>query len=294
MKPLRLDRWVTLHLARVLARGRNGGRGPRVPILMYHSISEDPGDRRHPYFQTHTTPRRFAEHMSYLRRKGYRSVFPSEVGGLLAEEASEPGPRVVITFDDGFRDVLTQALPVLRANGLSATVYLPTDYVGATRCTFKGIPCLTWPEVRELREQGIRFGSHSASHPNLVTLDRTGLEREIFGSTAALREALGDSPTCFSYPYAFPETDRRFCELLKGLLTGAGYTNAVTTSIGTADRTGDAFFMRRLPVNDADDLSLFQAKLEGAYDWLHAAQYLVKRAKKLLEPVRRRPAAGAH
>ncbi len=74
---------------------------------------------------------------------------------------------MVITFDDGFADFYTNAFPLLNRYGFSATVYLPTAYIGKSAREFKGVECLTWDQVRALDRAGVEFGSHTVSHPQL-------------------------------------------------------------------------------------------------------------------------------
>jgi hypothetical protein len=68
------------------------------------------------------------------------------------------------------------------------------------------------------------------------------------------------------------------------MLESSGYRTAATTMIGTASPQDDRFFLKRLPVNDFDDLPFFEAKLEGAYDWLRISQRF---SKKIRHGVRR-------
>jgi peptidoglycan/xylan/chitin deacetylase (PgdA/CDA1 family) len=135
---------------------------------------------------------------------------------------------------------------------------------------------MSWGQVRELRAAGIEFGSHTVTHPQLKFLDEAAVEDEVRTSKEVIQQELGCKVTSFAYPYAFPETDRAFTHRLASTLEGAGYENGVSTIIGTADRKGDRYFMKRLPVNSCDSPSLFRAKLKGAYDWLHAVQYAWK------------------
>lgn len=275
---LRGDALATLYFFHPL-RKLSPSRRVRVPILMYHSISDSDESPTHPYYRTTTSPAVFARHMQFLHENNYLAVNPSDAVACI--EASDLGAaqRVVITFDDGFQDFYTQAFPILSEYGFSATVYLPTAHIGAAPLTFKGKSCMTWSQARELRTAGIEFGSHTVTHPQLKSLDPEDVEYEVRASKDAIEQELGCSVTSFAYPYAFPETDRAFRDRLRENIERAGFENGVSTIVGTADQTGDKFFMKRLPVNSCDDVSLFGAKLAGAYDWLHSVQY----ASKLLK-----------
>ena len=83
----------------------------------------------------------------------------------------------------------------------------------------------------------------------------------------------------FSYPYRFPEEDTPFVQSLSDMLAQTGYKAGVTTSIGRTGLDDAPLFMKRLPINDCDDVGLFRAKLDGAYDWLHSAQLAYKKLR---------------
>jgi hypothetical protein len=102
------------------------------------------------------------------------------------------------------------------------------------------------------------------------------MRAEVRRSKDAIEEKLGERVEAFAYPYAFPETDRTFVEILQEALQENEYRSGVTTIIGRTSSSDNPFFMRRLPVNSEDGPHLFQAKLEGGYDWLRTAQYLWK------------------
>lgn len=252
----------------------------RIPILMYHSISVGEDAGVHPYFVTHTPGHVFESHLRFLRDHGYRAISTGEVVRMLNSPTPTEDKLVAITFDDGYRDFYTCAFPILEKYGFRATVYLPTGYINHRARNFNERECLTWPEVRELRRSGIEFGSHTASHRQLRFVSLSDLEYELGVSKQTLEDELGEAITSFSYPYAFPEDDQAFVHRLRDLLRVCGYTNGVSTIIGSAHSLEDCFFLRRLPANSADDLALFQAKLNGDYDWLHAAQKLKKMITK--------------
>ena len=144
---------------------------------------------------------------------------------------------------------------------------------------FNDTDCLTWPEIRELQQAGMEFGSHTVSHPQLHALNLREVEGELRASKQTIEDKTGTGVRCFSYPYAFPESDRNFVRSLRDILQAAGYNEGVSTIVGTAQRGSDQLFLERLPVNSWDDLHFFKAKLEGGYDWLHSFQY----ARKMLK-----------
>lgn len=278
MMGIRADRIATVyffHPLRQIVRPAE----PRIPILMYHSISGADEGAKHAYYRIATDPVVFASQLQFLHDHGYTPVGLREAVRVV--EGSAPGPKkpVVLTFDDGYQDFYTTAFPILSRFGYSATMFLPTAYIGQTAGDFKGSRCLTWSQVRELHRAGMEFGSHTVSHPQLSNLKMPDVEEEVRCSKDRIEEQLGYQVESFSYPFAFPETDRMFRERLRAVLEGAGYMNGVSTILGTAARSSDRFFMERLPVNSADDARFLGAKLEGAYDWLHGLQYAYKRTK---------------
>src|SRR5262249_27168263 len=135
---------------------------------------------------------------------------------------------------------------------------------------------MTWQELRDARMEGVHIGSHTLTHPKLHALGDGQLAQEVSQSKFMIEDNLGAPVQSFSYPYAFPEQDTRFVERVRKSLQRYGYGNGVSTVIGTATERHDRFFLPRLPANSYDDLRLFKAKLEGAYDWLHTPQRLYK------------------
>jgi peptidoglycan/xylan/chitin deacetylase (PgdA/CDA1 family) len=284
---LRFDRLVSLGLIRPVRQAFLREAQKRIPILMYHSIQDGASDRR-PYYDINTSPARFAQQMKFLRDHGYRAVRLQEARQLL-EQDSWNCRYVVITFDDGYRNFLTGACPIMAEFNHTAALFVPSGLIQDERAHFLERECLTWGEIRELHVNGIEIGSHSVTHSELKFLRTPGLEAEVAHSKQTIEDKIGHSVTSFSYPYAFPETEAAFSRTLRNLLENHGYQNGVTTIIGSSVRDSDRFLLPRLPVNSADDIPLFRAKLEGHYDWLHAAQYLAKTIRRSTRP-RQEPA----
>lgn len=268
---LRLDRFATLYIVHPVQSCLSGNT-PSIPILMYHSITDEDETKVRAYYRTTTSPSVFAQHMHYLHDLGYSTINVADAVNLL-QNGGPTKKYAVITFDDGYADFYTQAFPALNRYEFTATVFLPTGYIGTVPVQFKGKDCLTWSEVRELCKYGISFGSHTVTHPQLSTLDVCNVSDEIVNSKQTIEDNLGESVESFAYPFAFPEENSSFVRMLRQVLVESGYRQGVSTRIGTARGREDRYFLRRLPMNSLDDVSLFGAKLQGGYDWLHTVQY---------------------
>jgi peptidoglycan/xylan/chitin deacetylase (PgdA/CDA1 family) len=163
-------------------------------VLMYHSIGPCHDD---PY-QVTVSPRRFAAQLALLSRLGLR-------GCSLRELLTEPGPgKVGLTFDDGYRDFATTALPLLTAHGFGATVYALAGRLGGDN-GFEAAgprkPLLTAAELRAVAAAGVEIGSHGLLHRHLTSLSEAELEAEVVESRAVLEDRLQVPVTGFCYPY---------------------------------------------------------------------------------------------
>jgi peptidoglycan/xylan/chitin deacetylase (PgdA/CDA1 family) len=279
MPAIRFDRFASVHLFHPLSRRTSASSVGRIPILMYHAIQEAPSGGG-PYYETSTSPEVFARHMKFLSDHGYTTITLQQAIPALNQPLVGKRP-VVLTFDDGFRSVYTIALPVMSAYGFTATVFLISGSTSDQRAQFLGIDCLTWSEAREMQEHGMSIGSHTVTHPVLATMSRSAIDEELSSSKQTIEDRLGMRVTSFSYPYAFPQADSQLVSYLAQTLALCGYQSGVSTIIGTAGPADHRYFLPRIPVNTWDDLSLFQAKLEGGYDWLRKPQHAFKLVKRL-------------
>ncbi len=271
----RIDRLATLYCAHPLMRIFDENGSNSVPILMYHSISDSLFGMSHPYYQINTSPEVFARQMKWLRNSGFRTLDLTEAHAAL-ESGEDVSKTVVITFDDGYRDFYTDGMAVMKQCGFSATIFLATSRIQDKSVRIEGVDYLTWSEVRELHAQGIRFGSHTVTHPDLRSLNLEQLDYELGYSKEVIEQKLGATVESFSYPFAFPEEDKGFTRFLVDILENHGFQNGVSTIIGRARLGDNHLFLPRLPVNSWDDPDLLRAKVEGGYDWLHWLQWLNK------------------
>lgn len=276
---MRFDRAITLGLGGLFSKLSRPKHRP-VAILMYHAVS---GEREHngnAYFNTAVSPQRFEEHLRILSGPLFR-VAP--LGSIRnADPAHDDGRlNVIITFDDAFLSVATEAFPLLQRYGFPATVYYPTAFIGTGKLLLPNRPHMSWNDAKHLAENGIAPGTHTVTHQNLRALTFAQIDEELGMSKKTIEQNTGIEVLDFSCPFSFPEEDAPRVLELRASLVRHGYRTGVTTRIGRADAGDDPFILRRLPVNNDDDEALFRAKLEGAYDWLAALQL----AKKKLFPI---------
>jgi peptidoglycan/xylan/chitin deacetylase (PgdA/CDA1 family) len=122
--------------------------------------------------------------------------------------ASDDEPRLAVTFDDGYRNFFTEALPVLESLGVPTTLFVVTELVGADRRDPRDVglsagpdEMLTDEQMRELADHDlVTLGNHTATHPSLPDLDDERLHREIVDARQSLARRYGVDVTRFCYP----------------------------------------------------------------------------------------------
>lgn len=187
-----------------------------VPILMYHYIREVREADDPVGFRLSVRPARFAEQLAWLAAEGYEPLRMADLAACLRAERPCPRRPVALTFDDGYADAATKALPILRHYGFSATFYIVTEFVGQPGY-------LSWDQVAELQAAGMEIGSHTLSHAALTGLSIAQARVELVRSKAILEQRLGRPVESFSYPAG--EHNAELAELVREL----GYSNAVIT-----------------------------------------------------------------
>ena len=271
----RLDLLLTLYLCSPVTKMFGRAKNSHVPVLTYHSISNNLFGHSHPYFQINTSPEVFSEQMRWLKCAGYESIGLSEMWRQVSA-GQDMSKKVVITFDDGYRDFYTDAYPIMKQCGFSATVFLATGRIRNVAMRYEGVDYLTWDDIRELHAGGIQFGSHTVTHPDLRSMEPEQIDYELGCSKETIEQEIGSAVESFSYPFPFPEEDKDFTRFLGDTLENLGFKNGVCSVIGRANRKSNPFFIPRMPLNSGDNVELLQAKLSGGYDWMHFPQWLYK------------------
>jgi len=199
------------------------------------------------------------------------------------ESAAQGGAGVALTFDDGYRDNLINALPVLEHYGFPSTVFVVSGCLGATLPREKepdSGTLLSPEELREVAMRGMTIGGHTRSHPRLATLSPERQAEEIAGCKSDL-EAILDVPVrTFAYPYGSAlDYDTESVEAVRR----AGYELAFSKRYGPVASSDAPFAFRRIWVDSTDSLKSFEDKVSGRLDglrWQDSA--LGIRARRLL------------
>jgi peptidoglycan/xylan/chitin deacetylase (PgdA/CDA1 family) len=208
----------------------------RVPILMYHVIDDPPPNA--PWPLLYVSAAEFASQMAWLDRNGYTATTLTKVWQNWHRRGTLPPHPFVLTFDDGYRSIFENALPVLSDLGWPAVVNLKVGNLGAPW----GI---SERHVRALVAAGWELGAHTITHPDLRSLEDAALKREVAGSRAEIIRRFRVSVDFFCYPAG------RYDERVLAAVRRAGFLGATTTieGLATAD---DVFELRRVRVSRGD------------------------------------------
>jgi peptidoglycan/xylan/chitin deacetylase (PgdA/CDA1 family) len=231
-----------IFLSAAQRRALQGGVG----IYVFHKIAPPPRGTRDPFEYTPAEA---------LRRKLAALIEVCDAGMTLDTLANSPGQcheSFAVTFDDGYRNTVENALPVLCQLGLKATLYVVAGKIGGEN---------SWDQAKgEVREElagknllaewlatGHGLGSHSLTHPNLRKISPTQAREEIFSSKKLLEDTFGISVRHFCYPYGSLNAQIRDC------VAEAGYATAATVEFGFASPGKSLFELPRIPALTAGE-----------------------------------------
>ena len=213
-------------------------------IFMYHHVSPRvlPG----PYARALTvTPAEFRDQLMWLHAHGCRVVSVDDIYGD-ARAHTLAQCEAALSFDDGYDDAATFALPLLRAFGVPATFYVATGFVGTPGH-------VSIAQLRSMHESGMEIGAHTVHHTDLTTLTASQTAREVSASAASLRRWLNADVTSFAYPAG------QFNARAVSAVREAAFANAVTTQPGDVRATSRSYELPRYRIERASGLRLMQS-----------------------------------
>jgi peptidoglycan/xylan/chitin deacetylase (PgdA/CDA1 family) len=218
----------------------------RIPVLLYHSVSDRPASNGS---WGAVSCAEFASHIDAISASGREAIGITTLAAMLRAERLPERP-VAITFDDGYADTY-QAVELLRSRGIGSTVYVTTGQIGAPGW-------LSQQQVADLaRLPGVEVGAHGVSHQRLDELQHRELVRELRVSKAQLEQLIGERVDSFAYPHG--AYDRR----VRAAVVAEGYRSAAAVKNAVCHSGDDPFAIARFTVTAVTSAERIVEVLEG-------------------------------
>lgn len=225
-------------------------RKKRILVLGYHSIG-----LANPHYATQgeymLSREEFSRQLRYLKNN-YNVVPLSDLVACL-QDGRCAGDCVAITFDDGYKDAILQAVPILKEYQMPAAFFIVSGLIGKKEY-------LDWGDIETMQRDGFIFGSHTVSHPRLTQLDSGKVLQEMRDSKMQLERELKQKVQYFAYPYGLYNQD------IMMAAQEAGFTHAFTT----VDRSCNIPSLNRFALSRKTILRrpfwFFAVKIEGLFE----------------------------
>jgi peptidoglycan/xylan/chitin deacetylase (PgdA/CDA1 family) len=203
----------------------------------------------------------FRGELAYLKNQ-YECIGLRQLCERLGADQALRRRTAVITFDDGYRDNFTEAVPALKDAGLTATFFVATGFIATERdfphdlralergdIEALNFPKLTWDDLRSMEAAGFEVGSHTINHTNMGSADKPTIEIEVKDSLSILNHELGEKPRAFSFPWGKP---RDLSAYAIEVARQANYYSAVSAYGGANTRGRELFNVRRVDVGNGE------------------------------------------
>ena len=230
----------------------------RVIILLYHRVSDQ--------FRDNVTIgiENFDRHMAYVAANFVTVSLRQVVAGDLPRHARKP--IIAVSFDDGYLDNFEHAAPILIKHQVPCTFFISTEKIRDNqpfehdlRALGFGLDNMSWAQVRQMRDWGLHFGSHTRNHVNLAEIDDALALEELDGSLRDIRAELDQQQVFIAYPYG---RKKHITPARLATIKQLGYA-ACFSAYGGLNTDIDAFDIRRIGVNWAFDMAALGARLRG-------------------------------
>lgn len=219
-----------------------------IPVLNYHQINDKDENA------LTVSSSQFAAQMDYLKNEGYHTITADELADALEKGAKLPEKPVLISFDDGYLDNYTVAYPILKERDMHAIIFLISDYVGLYP------NYLTWPQILEMQENNIEFGSHTLSHSVLTELGSDAeIEHQLKNSRLAIEWHLARPVKYLAYPCGY------ITDSIESITKSTGYRGAFTVDLGNTHPGDNMYELHRVPIfgGNTHTLMRFKARLRA-------------------------------
>ena len=216
-----------------------------IPILMYHYVRTPPSPASDLIgYNLSVAPNIFNAQMDWLYFHGYHTVTFNDVRLYWQHVQPLPSKPVIITLDDGYRDLYSTAYPILAAHGFTAVAYIVSQFVGR-----KGY--VTADQVKQLDAFGIEIAAHTVNHADLSRTYGSLLTFELVASKAWLENLLGHPVLDMAYPSG------KYDDQVVAAVAAAGYYSATTEVYGVIHTQQDRYVWTRVRVGGGEPMSMF-------------------------------------
>jgi peptidoglycan/xylan/chitin deacetylase (PgdA/CDA1 family) len=213
-----------------------------VPVLMYHSVNDTLGD------PLCVRPSEFEQQMRFLSENDFHSITLAQLEGYLYHKSQLPRRAVVITFDDGNKDNITVAQPILQKYHFTAAEFVPGSYIKHDGFSSE--------DIGVLESSGWDIGNHTFNHRMLPELSPEEQKQELESTNKILSGILrGKKIRYFSYPVG------KYNDSVIKTLKDEGFTLAFTTEHGWATSDTDPMLIPRVPVGPGTNMLVFRLKV---------------------------------
>ena len=243
---------------------------PRFKILTYHSVSSLSSD---PFEITANT---FLRQMQYLAAGGYNVISLGNALALMNRKQVLP-KTVVITFDDGFKDIYEYAFPILAEFGFPATVFLVVDAIGkidnfSYATPRKKIKILNWKEIKHSTQRGISYGSHTLTHRDMTVLSDQENVYELETSRNMIQKELAIKFIPFSYPFGLYKGKTKSLVRQSGYSCALGFGNIISNTC-----MADHYELKREKITRATTINDFKKLVNVNYDFIRKIKSIIKK-----------------
>ena len=209
-----------------------------IPTLMYHHIQNIDVATSENHANLTVSPENFRQHLQYLRDRGYNFISMQNLTDFFDSGSGLAAKPILLTFDDGYKDFVSDALPILKEFGAKATLFTPTGLL-------ENPEYMTWNDANDANISGVLVANHTWSHKN-VGVANDEVTKEITTADTQLRDHNLNNPKVFSYPYGL-ETS-----FAVKLLTDLGYKLAFTTQLGSTLCKQQRFNLPRIRIGNTN------------------------------------------
>jgi peptidoglycan/xylan/chitin deacetylase (PgdA/CDA1 family) len=232
-----------------------------VLIVLYHKIEDFTGNSNRDLY---VSPQEFEKQIVFLKSKGYHFLKDKEFVDFIEKPDAFIRKGVLITFDDGTADNYNTAFPIIKKHNINATIFLVSGFIGksmnwgGTHETF-----LNELQIKEMKQYGLDFGSHTVTHPSLLGVSRERAEKEIRDSKTDLEKILGEAPLMFCYPYgSYTQESKQ--------IVSTQYKCAASLHAGINCKDTDPFMLRRIKPNNSFIDFLFRIYTAPLYEMIRS------------------------